>query len=112
MAKKDLKAAIAMGADRFFTAAQETQEVHEAHSTQEILQAQEERKTQGRKGMKLQRMNISLTPSEYEHLRLMAAITGQSATRYIGALIQKDAADKKELADKAKALLAEGGNAL
>lgn len=101
MPKKDLSAAIATGADRFFTAAQET---HEETDTQEVYEA---RRTQGRKGMKLQRMNISLTPSEYEHLRLMSSITGQSATRYIGALIQKDAEAKKDVSEKLKKIMQE-----
>ena len=112
MPKKDLAAAISTGADRFFTAAQEEKETRSTNEVQEALLVSDERKTQGRKGMKLRRMNISLTQNEYEHVRLMASITGQSMTNYLSTLIQKDAASKKDLMEKAKALLLEGGELL
>ena len=129
--KKDLTGAISTGIDRLFSAndpqktkeqqqAQMTQEVHKAHKANEVPQeklnadieemaaiteAAEARKTQGRKGYKMQRLNISLTPSEYEYIQVMAGITGKSLTRFIGDLISREAERNSEVYQQAKELI-------
>ena len=130
-AKKNLQGAISTGIDRLFSAndpqkakepqqAQMTQEAQQPHKANEVPQdkltadieemaaitaAAEARKTQGRKGYKMQRLNISLTPSEYEYLQVMAGITGKSLTRFIGDLISRDAAANAETFQKAKEII-------
>lgn len=129
--KKDLTGAIHTGIDKFFSAndakeAQHTQEVpkaeeaQQAHKADEVPQDQltadikamqdlteaaEARKTQGRKGMKLQRLNISLTPSEYDYVTTMAGLTGKSLTRFIGDLISREAEANSEAYKAAKELI-------
>ena len=129
-AKKDLTGAISTGIDRLFSAndpqqaqpAQVTQEVQKPHKAEEVPQAQleadldamaamtaaaEARKTAGRKGFKMQRLNISLTPSEYDYVRIMAGVTGKSQTRFIGDLIDKDRAANAATYEKAKELISD-----
>lgn len=130
-AKKNLQGAISSGIDRLFSAndpqqaadtqpAQMTQEVQKPHKAEEVSDEQraadleemqrmtaaaEARKTSGRKGYKMQRLNISLTPSEYDYVRIMAGVTGKSQTRFIGDLISREASANSETYKKAKELI-------
>ena len=99
--KKDLQSAIDTGLDRLFSAA----DAQEAPQAEEQRDAQEARRTQGRKGYKLQRLNISLTPSQYDYVRTMAAISGKSQTVFIGELIDRAADENRETDNRAKELL-------
>lgn len=131
-AKKNLQGAISSGIDRLFSAndpqqaadtqpAQMTQEVQKPHKAEEVSDEQraadleemqrmtaaaEARKTSGRKGYKMQRLNISLTPSEYDYVRIMAGVTGKSQTRFIGDLISREASANSETYEKAKEIIA------
>lgn len=129
--KKDLQGAIKRGADLFFSENDETKETHEEQEAQEVqetykaqdvsdeqlqgvildmqkkLEAQEEQRTQGRKGLKMPRMNMSFTPSNMEYLKIMAGISGITVTRYVNTLIEQDAANNTERYQKAKHLMKE-----
>lgn len=126
--KKDLKAAAARGADIFFTgtteAMQDTDAMQEHEASEDIevckdtmiydvieasdddapRKAAEARQTQGRKGCKLSRTLITLTPSGMEYLKTMAALTGKSVTRYISDLVDRDAEKNKAIYEQAKEL--------
>lgn len=131
-AKKNLQGVISAGIDRLFSAndaEQEaantqkgnmTQEAQPTHKAKEVSQEQrakdiedmtamieaaEARKTAGRKGFKMQRLNISLTPSEFEYVRIMAGITGKSQTRFIGDLISREAERNADAFNKAKEII-------
>jgi uncharacterized membrane protein YgcG len=131
-AKKDLTGAINAGIDRLFSVndqpqpaveeqqAQEVQPAAQPHKAGEVSDAQraadvdemaamiaaaEARKTAGHKGYKMQRVNISLTPSEYDYVQIMAGITGKSMTRFIGDLISTEAARNADTYQKAKELI-------
>lgn len=134
-AKKDLTGAINRGVDRLFSAndAQYTQEVEEVREVkqprkvQEVSQeeltatiadmhtaieadaerraAAEERRTQGRKGFSMPRLNISLTPSGYEYVHVMARVNGKSVTRYISDLVDLDAQKNADRFEKIKEIL-------
>ena len=69
------------------------------------IEAAEARRTQGRKGFQLPRLNITLTPSGVEYVRVMAGITGKSVTRYISDIVDRDAAANAERYQKAKELM-------
>lgn len=126
--KKDLTGAINSRIDKLFSAndaedtqqAPMTQEVSKAHKAGEVSQAQltedikamqdlteaaEARKTQGRKGYKMQRLNISLTPSEFDYVSIMAGLTGKSMTRFIGDLISQEAERNADAYRQAKELI-------
>ena len=100
--------------------AQMTQEAPQPHKADEVTQEQraadieemaamtaaaEARKTAGHKGYKMQRLNISLTPSEYDYVVIMAGITGKSQTRFIGDLIAREAERNSDVYQKAKELI-------
>ena len=127
-AKKDLTGAISTGIDRLFSA-NDTQQAQQAQMTQQAAQphkandvtdeqraadidemaemtaAAEARKTAGRKGYKMQRLNISLTPSEYDYVQIMAGVTGKSLTRFIGDLISREATRNQDVYQQARELI-------
>ena len=126
--KKDLTGAISTGIDRLFSA-NDTQQAQQAQMTQQAAQphkandvtdeqraadidemaemtaAAEARKTAGRKGYKMQRLNISLTPSEYDYVQIMAGVTGKSLTRFIGDLISREATRNQDVYQQARELI-------
>ena len=120
-AKKDLTGAI-RGADLFFSAndAQEAQEVGKPYKAQEVsqaqieatvqemqssIEAQENRRTQGRKGYKMPRMNMSFTPSNMDYLKIMAGVNGMTITRFMNYLIEQHAEANAVRYQKAKEIV-------
>jgi len=120
-AKKDLTGAI-RGADLFFSAndAQEAQEVGKPYKAQEVsqaqieatvqemqssIEAQENRRTQGRKGYKMPRMNMSFTPSNMDYLKTMAGIHGMTVTRFMNHIIEQHAEANAVRYQKAKEIV-------
>ena len=119
--KKDLTGAI-RGADLFFSAndAQEAQEVGKPYKAQEVsqaqieatvqemqssIEAQENRRTQGRKGYKMPRMNMSFTPSNMDYLKTMAGIHGMTVTRFMNHIIEQHAEANAVRYQKAKEIV-------
>lgn len=125
--KKDLAGAI-RGADLFFTAndtqqAQDVQQAQEARKTykaqeaskeqleatiqemQAYIEAQETRRTQGRKGLKMPRMNMSFTPSNMDYLKTMAGINGMTITRFMNHVIEQHAEANAARYQKAKEIM-------
>lgn len=62
------------------------------HEVQEVQHVQEvrSRRTQGRKGEKMPRAHISLSPATYEYLSTMASSTGKTMSEYIENLLLED----------------------
>lgn len=81
---------------------QGTQAENEA---QAVLEAQEEFKTQGKRGMQLPRMNMAFTPSNYDFIKVMAAIRGQSMTAYVNAVLEAERERNGDKYQAAKALV-------
>lgn len=90
---------------RLVSGAEQAAEAADA-APDDIMAAQEARRTMGRKGYKMQRMNISLTPKEYDFVRIMAAVAGKSMTVFIGDLIDEAAERNADTYAAAKQLLA------
>ena len=67
---------------------------------------QEERansmRTQGRKGCKLSRYNLGLTPRNKEFIRVMAKATGRSQNEFINLVLEAYQKEHPEIMDKAK----------
>lgn len=121
--KKDLTGAITRGADLFFSAndaVQEAQEAQKPYKAQEAskeqleatiqemqayIEAQETRRTQGRKGLKMARMNMSFTPSNMDYLKVMAGINGMTITRFMNLIIEQHAEANAERYQKAKEIM-------
>lgn len=77
----------------------------EVDHTQEVLEAQEEGRTQGRKGMKLKRINMAFTNPNLDFIRVMAGISGMSMGRYVNSLIEAERERNGEAYNEAKALI-------
>jgi len=77
------------------------QEAQKADKEQDALDAQEALATRGKKGVKLPRINMAFTPSNYDYIRVMAAIRGQSMTQYVNAIIERERKANGEAYEKA-----------
>lgn len=64
--------------------------IEKTYSEEEIREAKENFKTRGKKGMKLPRINLAFTPSNYDYVNAMAAMYGISKTEFINDLIKND----------------------
>lgn len=69
------------------------------YTEKEALEAQENLKTSGRKGVALPRINLAFTPSNYDYIKTMAAMHGVSLTEFVNSIIKKDS----ETGENAKA---------
>lgn len=88
--------------------AQEASQEQLAAVVQEMqahIEAQEARQTQGRKGFKMPRMNMSFTPSNMDYLKTMASIHSMSITRYLNHIIERHAEVNAARYQKAKEFL-------
>ena len=84
---------------------QEVQQVQQVPEEQQALDVQEAQATQGRKGAKMPRINMAFTPSNLDYLRVMAGIKGQSITRYVNALVEKEREENGATYEAAKKLI-------
>ena len=73
-------------------------------NTQEAPQVQDELRTQGRTGMKLPRINLAFSPTNYEFIKIMAAMHGQNLTQYVNEIINAERERKKDIFEQTKAL--------
>ena len=130
MAKKDLAAAAARGADLFFSAndTQNTQETQLAQPTVKPHKAQDEQPAQlaqtvqemqnaitahetekaaqkAAKQANKRRLNIEITSGGYDYVSIMAGITGVSVTKFISDLIDREAATNNSTYKAARELI-------
>jgi hypothetical protein len=61
--------------------------------------------TQGKKGKKLDRMNMGFSPENYEYLRTMAGIHKMTITAYVNYIIEQDRKNNTDLYIKARDLM-------
>lgn len=71
----------------------------EAHARREAMQ------TQGRRGAKAIRLNISITPSNHEFVRILARASGQTQNRLINNIIKAYREEHPELMGQANQFL-------
>lgn len=72
---------------------------------QEAAERAAELRTQGRKGCKAVRINMAFTPDNYDYIKVMSKIRGESMTEFVNYAIEKYRNDHSELYDLAKALI-------
>lgn len=88
--------------NKFFT---EAQQVRDEHEVQEVRQAQQVQQTQGKKGFKMQRINMAFTPDNMDFIRIMAKIKGQTMTQFVNSILDQEREAKAEVFQEAKKLL-------
>lgn len=72
---------------------------------QDTQGAYDARNTQGKKGMKADRMNMAFSHENFEYVRTMAGIHKMTMTKYINHLIEEDRERNAKLYAKAKSLM-------
>ncbi len=77
--------------------AQETRKERKTYNEQEAAEILESGKTSGRKGLKIPRMNLGLTPSNAEYIQTMARATGQNMTDFVNGIIKQHRDEHGEL---------------
>ena len=70
---------------------------------EEIQLAREQRRTRGRKGVKMLRINMAFTPEIHEYIRTMAQVRGQTVTQFTEAVFRKSMEDNAEIYEQVKA---------
>lgn len=84
---------------------QETQQEQTAPETHITHEAPLAHSTQGKKGKKLQRINMAFSEANLEYLQLIGRIEGVSMTEYVNQLLQADSAARAATIEQAKTVL-------
>lgn len=61
-----------------------------------------ERKTQGRKGTKLSRINMAFSPANFDYIHVMSRVTGQTATSFVNEVLDKYREEHQDIYQKAQ----------
>lgn len=88
----------------FDTLAEATAEGRKPRRTYNEAQAQEYMEagsTTGRKGLKLPRINLAFTPSNYEYIKTMARVRGESLTEFVNAVIEESKEKHEDIYNRA-----------
>lgn len=80
----------------------ETQKARKTYTTEETQEAQMQMKTQGRKGIKAQRINMAFAPDTYLYVKVMAAARGQTITDFVNEIVRQSMEANAENFEKAK----------
>ena len=80
--------------------AQPTRKTYTEAEKQDYLQAG---KTQGRPGCRAARINLAFYPDQYEYVKTMAAVRGQSITEFVNHIIGQSMEENAALFAQAKA---------
>ena len=73
-----------------------------APTLDEIQQAREQGKTQGRKGVKAVRINMAFSPEVHDYIKTMARVRGESVTEFTNYVFRQSMEENADLYDRAK----------
>lgn len=79
-----------------------TRKDRKTYSAAEAEQIKADLSTQGRKGVKADRLNMAFTPQNYDYVKVMAALKGQTMTKFVNELIAQSLESNKALYDQAR----------
>jgi len=74
-------------------------------SPQEAAERKEKMQTQGRKGVRSERINMAFSDSNYQFIKIMAKATGKTMTEFTNAIIAAYQREHPELMEQAQAFL-------
>ena len=74
-------------------------------SPQEAAARKEEMRTQGRKGVKAERINMAFSTGNYEFIKVMARATGKTMTEFTNLIIEAYRQEHPEIMDQARHFL-------
>lgn len=81
--------------------AQEKRKTRKTYTEQEALEFMQQMKTNGRKGVKLPRINLAFAPDIYEYCRTMARAAGMNYTDFINMILRQHMNEHQEAYQKA-----------
>ena len=67
--------------------APKTRKERRTYNAQETAEYMNDRRTTGRKGMHLPRINIAFTPDVYDYVKVMSKATGMSYTEFVNKIL-------------------------
>lgn len=71
------------------------------YTEQEAAEALDKMQTAGMKGVKLSRINMAFSPSNYDFVVTMSRVTGQNLTQFVNKVMDEYRAEHKDIYDKA-----------
>lgn len=74
-----------------------------AYTEAEKMAYKQTGKTQGRLGCKMERINLAFTADNYEYVKTMASVRGQSMTEFVNHIIEANMEENAALFAQAKA---------
>lgn len=101
MAKKDFTE---VNTGRVYSAIEEAtkpQKGRRSYSAEEKLEALETMQTSGKKGVRLPRINVAFSLSNFEYVHTMARVRGESLTKFINHLIEEHRKQNADVYEKA-----------
>lgn len=72
-----------------------------SYSAEEAAEMLESMESCGHKGVRMPRINMAFTPSNYEYIKTMAQVRGQTLTVFVNRVIQKSMEDNMDIYEKA-----------
>ena len=75
------------------------------YTEEEAAALQDQGETRGRKGVKMPRINLAITPSNLDYVKIMCRTTGQTYQEFMNTLILQHKETHAETYNKAKELL-------
>lgn len=83
------------------TAEKKQYKERKTYTAEEQLAALNSMKTAGRKGVKLPRINLAFTPENYEFIRIMAQVRGQSLTEFVNDMLKETRQNHADIYEQA-----------
>ena len=71
------------------------------YTAEETLEALENMKSSGRKGVKMPRINLAFTPANYEFIKTMAQVRGQNLTEFVNDMLAEARNSHQDVYEKA-----------
>lgn len=69
--------------------AQEPAQGRKTYTKEEAQEFKRQGKTAGRKGVKGDRINLGITPDNYEYIKIMGQVTGDGPTKFINKILDQ-----------------------
>ena len=74
----------------------------ETATAEDIQAAREQGRTQGRKGVKMVRINMAFSPKVHDFIRTMARVRGESVTQFTNYVFEKSMEENADLYEQAQ----------
>lgn len=72
------------------------------YTEQEAAEIAETMHTTGRKGVKLPRINLAFSPSNYKYIEIMSRVRGENLTQFVNKIIQEHREQHGDIYEKAQ----------